>query len=434
MKGDERERVADAFRRVADAVGGTYDGTSHWNRPVVQRRDGDWIVTLAWELVQQGSSITVVRAPFHNPTGLRFAIRDERLFDHLLETFGFLQDVEIGERVFDRRFTVKGFPRAAVRQLLDDRVRELLQAQESVDLRAAPGALYTRYPHGVHELHFREPGSLVDPGRLVGLFELFGELLPRLRGAGRSSSRVDLHLGRLAAPGGTVSFPGGPLLLWDGDTPRRDAAERLGDLGDPRGVEPLLAVLDDDDEGLVATAARALARIGDPRATPALVALLGERSRKAGSRTLGDVAGEALKGLGEGDVVRAFERALEGEPESLRGAAGEHRDEVVEALMAVVDSVDFSARVEAARALGELGATEALPLLRGKSSAWGMRTRLTEAAAEAVERIEARAGLPRPARSAPEAPDTHPRPADGVVRDDSTLPRPVDRESEGDPG
>jgi hypothetical protein len=432
--GDERDRVADAFRRVADAVGGSYDRTFHSNRPVVQKRDRDWIVTLAWELLEQGTFVTVVRAPFHNPAGVRFAIRDERLFDNLLETLGFVEDLEVGERVFDRRFVVRGFPGDAVREVFDARVRELLQAQESVDLRAAPGALYTRYPAGVDELHFREPGALVDPERLIGLFELFEELLPRLRGVGPHSNDLELDLQRLAGPGGRVPLMNGPLLLWDGDAPRRDAAARLGGRGDPRAVEPLVAVLGDDDEGIVAAAARALARIADRRAVPALVALLGQRRRKAGDSTLGDVARQALERLGEAELGRAFERALEGDPEPLRAAAGEHREAVVEALVAVVDSVDFTARVEAARALGELGATEALPLLRAKSSAWGMRTRLTEAAAEAVEKIEARAGLPRPARSAPEGPDTHPRPADGIVRDDSTLPRPAEGEGEGDKG
>jgi HEAT repeat protein len=48
------------------------------------------------------------------------------------------------------------------------------------------------------------------------------------------------------------------------------AAEALGRIGDPRGVEPLIAALQDWDDTVRRTAAEALEKIGDPRAAKAL--------------------------------------------------------------------------------------------------------------------------------------------------------------------
>jgi hypothetical protein len=51
-------------------------------------------------------------------------------------------------------------------------------------------------------------------------------------------------------------------------------------------------------------------------------------------------------------------------------------------------------------------------MLRDKTKAMGLRTRLTEAAREAIAQIESRANLPRPAQGPGEGVDTLPRPAD----------------------
>lgn len=77
---------------------------------------------------------------------------------------------------------------------------------------------------------------------------------------------------------------------------------------------------------------------------PSLLELLGERRRMADRRSLADHAAEALRALGHGRDVRAFHRALEGDPEELTAVSGEHRDAVVSALMKVVDSAEFGRR------------------------------------------------------------------------------------------
>ena len=59
---------------------------------------------------------------------------------------------------------------------------------------------------------------------------------------------------------------------------RKAAAEALGQIGDPRTVEPLIAALKDADKGVRWVAASALGQIGDERAVESLVAVLNDSS------------------------------------------------------------------------------------------------------------------------------------------------------------
>ena len=57
---------------------------------------------------------------------------------------------------------------------------------------------------------------------------------------------------------------------------RRDSAVALGQLGDPRAVEPLVKALGDDDRYVRIAVATALGQLGDPRAVEPLVKALGD--------------------------------------------------------------------------------------------------------------------------------------------------------------
>lgn len=422
--------VDEAFARVARAVGGeAHSGFGF--APRVQKQTGDWILTLKHVATDLGR-VTRLRAPYRNPESFSFAVRHERFLDDVLESLGFLQDIIIGDPELDQRFVFKGTSRARVRALFTEpRVREILRKQPKLDLRVsritAPGP---PFPKGVRELHFLERSTIVDVPRLVSLFELFELLLPRLCPDSQGyEGNLERLVDRLLGPGQRVNDTLGNAVLWDGYIPRRDAAERLGRLGDPRAVGPLVSVLDDEDDELVARAAAALAELGAEEAEAPLVRLLGQRRREVEGVPMSERAAEGLRRLGREDLVRAFEAALEGEPSTVEEMG--HRDEVVAALLEILDSAEFVVAAHAARALGALGAREAVPLLRSKSRGWGMKTTLTEACEEALEEIEARAGLPRPARPAsPDSEATLPRPARDDPPSADTLPRPVDGEAE----
>jgi hypothetical protein len=426
-----REGWEEAARRLAADVlvpGGNRDPTLRLHRP-------RWTTTLG-SVYEGDRYVTRVRAPFWNPSAFRMVVRDEGLLDDILKTLGFLQDVEVGEEAFDERFLVKGYPAWRIRELLGPAVRERLRGLPRVDLRIEPlsrtgaGARPGASPGvgsgggsgaitGVDALVFRVPPDFHQPDRVVAVFRVFDLLMEGLVPV-ETGERGALEA-RLGAPGGVIRHVPLNYVVWDGDRPRRDAARELGALGDPAAVPALLSVLDDDAEGVVAAALEALGRIGDPGAVPALVRALGRRQEEVDGTTLSETAASALEAVGEGGTASAFRRALGGDPTGVAALGSRYRGELVRALMDVVDSADFSARVHAARALGTLGARDALPLLRSRSRAWGMKTRLTEAASEAVAAIEARARLPRPAD----------QPA---VSDPSTLPRPASSGDAGDAG
>lgn len=135
-------------------------------------------------------------------------------------------------------------------------------------------------------------------------------------------------------------------LLEDEDHDVRHwAAMALGEIGDPRAVEPLSGLLlVDEDEGVRLEAARALVKLKDRRATEALVSALRD----------------------EKWVVRTWAAAALGEIGDLRA---------VEPLIAALDDNADLVRERAARALGKLKDTRAIgPLIAAlKDKYWGTR-------------------------------------------------------------
>ncbi len=86
-------------------------------------------------------------------------------------------------------------------------------------------------------------------------------------------------------------------LTYNDNNVRRSAANALGKLGDPRAVEPLIAVL--DDQPLVReVTAKALGKIGDPRAVDALVQVL-----KDDKKSIRETAAKALGEIGDKRAV-----------------------------------------------------------------------------------------------------------------------------------
>jgi hypothetical protein len=109
------------------------------------------------------------------------------------------------------------------------------------------------------------------------------------------------------------------------------AARRLGESGDPRAVEPLIAVLGGELNGPAATA---LGRLGDGRAVEPLIAVLVDRSQ----RGRGSVA-TALGRLGDRQAVDALVTAL-----------GDRGTEVRRSAAAALDSLGWQPADDGQRA------------------------------------------------------------------------------------
>lgn len=147
---------------------------------------------------------------------------------------------------------------------------------------------------------------------------------------------------------------------------RRTAMEALGSQAHPESVMPLCAAYD-DDETCRPAAVDALGRIGDPRAIPTVVAALddddpGVRRRACRACTrLGTSAGVPRLGR----LARADPRlAVRVEAVEALGHVGDDRDEVFEALEAVLDDDEADLRWEAVTALGRLDHPRARFVLR----------------------------------------------------------------------
>jgi hypothetical protein len=132
---------------------------------------------------------------------------------------------------------------------------------------------------------------------------------------------------------------------------RQAAVSALGQIGDTRAVEPLLARLEDQESGVRQAAASALGQIGDTRAVEPWRARLEDQ---------------------ESGVRQAAASAL--------GQIGDTR--AVEPLLARLEDQDSWARQAAASALGQIGDTRARGALIGRLSADNPNTR-----AEALEAL-----------------------------------------------
>ena len=140
------------------------------------------------------------------------------------------------------------------------------------------------------------------------------------------------------------------------------AAEALGEIGDARAVEPLIAVsLQDENAGVRWGAAEALGKIGDARAIKSLMGALKDK----------DVREEAIRALRRIGDVRAVKPLLNETEWIYYLIATEKWDEVVKigkpAVELLIDALKdryWNVRVCAVKALGDIGDARAVePLI-----------------------------------------------------------------------
>ena len=412
------------WRQFSREVGGQFHGGGFFTS-YVQAHADDWIITLdTYSQGGQAPQTTRIRAPYFNPEGFRFEIYRAGFFTELWKGMG-MEDIEVGHPRFDRDFVIQANAPGRVRRLFDnEKIRHLIDAQPSIRLSVkAHEGMLSKFPAGLDELHFESGSNIEDLAQLRKLFDLFAEILQQLCHEGKAyEDDVRIHMRRLRAPGGRIR-DGGQIrdkyVIWEGDEPRRDAAIALGRIGDPVAVPALTSVLKDKDTVLIARAIEALARIGDARAIGPLVRRLGDRKSGDG-RPIREYVAEALRQLGEGDLVDTVLAALGGDFGRLKAYSGAYRAEIIEALG---NAISWRSGTHPANALAEIHAVEALPRLREVLRNLGGRNPTGEAVAAVISRLEARASLPRAASAADVEVDTLPRAAREPGPDTTNLPR-----------
>ena len=413
-----RER---AWRRAAELVGARYEGGGRLAPDVVQLHIGHAIATLDTQHGgDDGTTHTRIRAPYVNPGGFRFEIYRRTLFSRLGAALG-MQDIIVGDAPFDHDFIIKSTSEGRIRELLaHERIRGLMRIQPQIHIGVRAGGSFLRkFPDRVDVLEYRAPVVITEVERLVRLFELFQEMLPKLIEDRRpGDDDVTRQIRRLRGPGGTILERG--RILWSGNEALYEAAEALGELGDARAVGALASVMNKVDLALTVRAVEALGRIGNKRAVRPLLPLMGQEGTLDG-KPLRVCVADALDAMGEGSLARDVLAALDGDPEGIRDSMGPYRPQVLQAFLLAITGPDFR---HATRALAHVDAVEVLPQLRGLLPAGAPQGMLAESIAAAVRELEARSALPRPAEMPESASDVLPRPAGAPEPGEGRLPRP----------
>ena len=203
-------------------------------------------------------------------------------------------------------------------------------------------------------------GEIQDPRAVEPLIAALKDAGVEGRGAAASA------LVKIGAPAVGLLI----VTLGDGDSVGRTlSAHALGEIQDPRAIEPLIAASKDADIRIRAAAVLGLCKIKDPRAVESLIAALkdtGLEVRRAAASALGEIRDpravepliEALKGPDSADLPPGA-----GTREEAAVALGEIKDpRAVEPLIAAL--TDRSVRSDAASALGKIGDSRAIePLI-----------------------------------------------------------------------
>jgi HEAT repeat protein/protein-S-isoprenylcysteine O-methyltransferase Ste14 len=150
----------------------------------------------------------------------------------------------------------------------------------------------------------------------------------------------------------------------DNRTEKREAAGRLIEMGAP-AVDPLLALLDDDDPIVRAYSAGALGGLETERVVAPLIALLGDDDSYV-RRTAAEALGRTGSAEAVGPLVEALRDTARNMASSAANALGRIRHpDAIPPLIEALFHPEWKAVGAAAQALGESGATEAVePLIR----------------------------------------------------------------------
>ena len=412
------------WRQLSREVRGKFHEGGLLAKSAVQARTRDWIMTLDTFTDGDKQTYTRLRAPYFNPEGFRFEIYRASVFTGLGKALG-AQDIGVGHPRFDQDFVIKSNAPRRVRRLFDnEKIRHLIDAQPRIHLsvKGHDGWL-SKFPDGVDELHFKALGTIKDVAQLRTVFDLFAEVLQEVCHEGRAyQDDVRIHIRRLSAPGGRIEDT---HILWESYGMRRDAAAALGRLEDPAAIPALTSVLWDKDVVLRARAIESLAQIGHASAIRPLIRLLGD-NREADGQPIRALATAALRSLGEGELVDSVLVALDGEVARLKAYRGGYRREIGVALCYALEGASGT---QAANALAEINAVEALPRLRKAQRMAFAKGATREAIAAAIKKLDARASLPRAASATDATVDTLPRAAHEPGPDHKTLPRRSQEES-----
>ena len=181
--GPSREEI---WRQIANEIKGEYIDTGFWKSDRLEFKHKEWTMVLDTFAKQQGNhhaTYTRMRAPFVNKDQFYFDIYREGFFSSVSKFFG-MQDIEVGDSLFDEDFIIKSSDEEKVKKLLkDNKLRKLISDQPRIHLEIkydSDSFFRSEFPTGVHMLYFECLGVIKDKKDLRDLFLLFCVVLERL--------------------------------------------------------------------------------------------------------------------------------------------------------------------------------------------------------------------------------------------------------------
>ena len=229
-----------------------------------------------------------------------------------------------------------------------------------------------------------------------------------------------------------------PYSDWNGAWAHQYAIEGLGRLKAREAIDEVSKALKSSNASIRATAAWFFGELGIKEAIPELIPLLADEkvccvlcgSNKEWVTSVNHIAAEALRKLGEGELVDDFKSVLERERdeealERLKRWLPQYRHAIVRGLINALQGSNVFNASQAAWALGKLNAVEALPVLERLAKSSRTPHMLRQVCREVVPWLRLIATLPSPAdltsirtENLPAIPDPNAIPTD-------TLPRPA---------
>ena len=169
------------WSQLSQEIGARFTKGDWGQNSKVELSDKSWTITLNY-VQGKNNSWTIMRAPYVNADGFRFELYRTGLFTGLGKLLG-MQDIEIGDPLFDEHFVIKSNMEAKVKQLLDPPgIRAHFESAPGIHLlvKDDEGWFGATFPEGVDELSFETNGLIRDIEELKLLFELFSLLLDQL--------------------------------------------------------------------------------------------------------------------------------------------------------------------------------------------------------------------------------------------------------------
>ncbi|HEY2346120.1 MAG TPA: hypothetical protein VGH80_09585 [Xanthomonadaceae bacterium] len=182
----------EAWGALAKQIGADYTPGGWAKAGRIDLRKDGYIITLDVYTVSTGkssTSYTRMRSPFRNTRGMAMNIYRKSILTGLGKLMG-MQDITVGDALFDDHFVVQGSPEPAIVAFLQDaKIRGLIESQPAYasvlfKIKKDDGWFARHYPDGIDELYFLRAGLIKDEQQLKQMFELFTASVDRLSQAG----------------------------------------------------------------------------------------------------------------------------------------------------------------------------------------------------------------------------------------------------------